>query len=91
MHNDLTITAIATNTVSFVVAALRIAGVKTEAYQAVAHLWVGGIAGAWLINRDRGLLVQFVALCVVELGCFGYGIYESRQASKNGKPPAIDP
>lgn len=31
------------------IAVMRIAGVKTEAFQAVAHLLVGGLFGAWLM------------------------------------------
>ena len=90
MTDDEITISVATNAFSFVVAALRIAGVKTKAYQAVAHLWTGGVFGAWLAGgrKDHQLLFQFAALCVVELGCFGYGLYESHRQSKNGKPPA---
>jgi len=35
--------------ISFVLAALRVAGYRHEAFQAVAHLWVGGLVGhLWL-------------------------------------------
>jgi hypothetical protein len=83
-----TLIDVATNFASFIFAMLRICGVKNNIYKAFAHVWVGGIGGAWLVNHDRGLGIQFVALCVVEVGVAGFTFYESRVAGKNGKPPA---
>ncbi len=36
--------------IALVLAALRVAGHTSEAYQAAAHLFVGGLIGAWLVN-----------------------------------------
>lgn len=54
------------------IALLRILGVRHPAYQAVAHLFVGGLAGAWLIDRDRFYAVAFWLLCAVEIVCFAH-------------------
>ena len=61
-------------------AAIRIAGHKSEAFQAVAHLFVGGLFGAsyvWRLDKtftgdDKsfGYLLVAVSLSVVELICF---------------------
>lgn len=58
--------------VTVAVALLRILGVKHEAYQAAAHLFVGGLAGAWLIERERFYAVAFWLLCAVEIICFAH-------------------
>lgn len=39
-------------------------------YEAVAHLFVGGLIGAWLVSRRHLFLVVFVLLSVVELVAF---------------------
>jgi hypothetical protein len=39
-------------------------------YQAFAHLFVGGLAGAWCASRRWVFLVLFVALTLVELVAF---------------------
>jgi len=36
-------------------------------YEAVAHLFVGGVVGAWLVTRARWLLVIGISLTVVEV------------------------
>ena len=36
-------------------------------YEAVAHLFVGGVVGAWLVTRARWLLVIGIGLTVVEV------------------------
>lgn len=41
--------------VSGVLAVLRIGGLKHEAFQAVAHLWVGGLLTAWGLVKFSGL------------------------------------
>lgn len=63
-----------------VIAGLRIAGITHESYQAAAHLFVGGLVGAWLIERKgttigsainaRIDLLLAIALSVVEVACF---------------------
>ena len=39
-------------------------------YRAFAHLFVGGLIGAWLASRDRKLLYMVVCLSVLELSAF---------------------
>lgn len=41
--------------ISIALAAMRIAGVTHEAYQAAAHLFVGYLLGAWWIGRSEAL------------------------------------
>lgn len=53
-----------------IISLARIYGLKDEAFQAVAHLFVGGLAGAWLVAKRSLYLDAFVALCVVEVLCF---------------------
>jgi hypothetical protein len=36
-------------------------------YEAIAHLFVGGVIGAWLVTRARWLLVIGIGLTVVEV------------------------
>lgn len=36
-------------------------------YEAIAHLFVGGVVGAWLVARARWLLVIGIGLTVVEV------------------------
>lgn len=40
-------------------------------YQAFAHLFVGGLIGAWIVCRDRLLLGMAAGLIAVELLAFG--------------------
>lgn len=65
--------------ISIVLAVLRIAGIHTAAYQAAAHLFVGALIGAFVIQWDRDgwggyhqrlNLWLTVALSVVEVACF---------------------
>ena len=40
-------------------------------YEAFAHMYVGGLFGAWVVDRTRiSLLVQGVAVSLLELGMF---------------------
>jgi hypothetical protein len=62
-------------TVCLVIAAvalglLRAAGVKSVLFQANAHLFVGGLIGAYAVGRDKLYLWLAVALSVVETICF---------------------
>lgn len=54
------------------IALLRILGVKDPAFQAIAHLFVGGLAGAWLVDRNRFYAAAFWLLCAVEVICFAH-------------------
>jgi len=71
--------------IAVVLAVVRIMGHKSEAFQAVAHLFVGGLfASAWLqfseINTEKSSirhpplarenLILAVLLSLIELGCF---------------------
>ncbi len=57
-------------------AGIRILGDRSSAFQAVAHLFVGGLFGAWLEGgrSARPLLWTALLLSVVELACFPIGI-----------------
>jgi hypothetical protein len=57
-------------------AALRIAGHKSPAFQAVAHIFVGGLFGAWAHGGKpaRPYLWLAVLLSLVELACFLMGV-----------------
>jgi hypothetical protein len=57
-------------------AAIRIAGHKSPAFQAIAHLWVGGLFGYWLRMRYESgkYLAMAVGLSLVELACFLMGV-----------------
>jgi uncharacterized membrane protein len=67
--------------ISVVLAALRIAGFQHEAFQAIAHLWVGFLIGAWFVGQyyfaDRfrlcGRLVLILSL--IETLCFLAGLF----------------
>lgn len=63
--------------IAVAIAAARVAGIVHPSYQAGAHLFVGGLFGAWLVKRnsweDRTSwlnLVLAVGLTVVEVACF---------------------
>ena len=70
--------------VSAALAILRVAGEKGEIFQAVAHVWVGGLCGAWLMGRLHGRPLSSdpldldaelardlaIALSIVEVICF---------------------
>jgi hypothetical protein len=66
--------------ISGVLAAVRVMGCRSECFQAAAHLWVGGLIGAWILGglsieadidrtgRSAGWLA--LVLSLVELWCF---------------------
>ena len=56
--------------VSIALIALCAAGIKHEAFQAIAHLWVGGLLGAWLAAAGREFLWLAVGLSIAEVVCF---------------------
>jgi len=49
---------------------LRAAGHKSQAFQAVAHLYMGGLCAAWLITREPLYAWLVVVLSIVEVICF---------------------
>lgn len=57
---------------------LRVVGVKAIAFQAVAHLYVGGLIGAAVVAPNRrarwGCAALAFALSVLETICFFYGV-----------------
>ena len=60
--------------IALALAALRIAGHKSQMFQGVAHIYVGGLIGVWLGDRSRkGALALAVGLTVVETVCFLVG------------------
>lgn len=52
---------------SVVVASGRIIGFRAPAFQALAHLFVGGLFGAWLISRRSIWFYLSMCLTVVEV------------------------
>lgn len=55
---------------SAAVAGLRVAGVTAPWYQAVAHLLVGLLFGAYLVNRERLALWLALGLTATEVVMF---------------------
>ncbi len=61
--------------VSAALAALRISGITHPAFQAVAHLWVGGLFASWFVGRKTPtprpsrLWMALVLTFAVELPC----------------------
>lgn len=54
-----------------VLALLRMAGVTHIAFQAIAHVFVGGLIGAWLADRKNVLCARLaLSLTAVEVACF---------------------
>jgi len=43
-------------------------------YEAIAHMFVGGVIGAWMVTRARWLLVTAIGLTVVEVGSAVVGV-----------------
>lgn len=58
--------------IALVLGALRFAGVKTQAYQAIAHCFVGGLIGAYIVGHDPFMLYLSVGLSVLEVVAFLY-------------------
>lgn len=55
---------------SFAIGLLRVFGFKSESYQAIAHIFVGGLFGAALATGYRDYWVMAVSLTVVEIIVF---------------------
>lgn len=61
---------IALTCVSILLAGLRISGIKHIAFQAVAHVFVGGLFAVWLTNRKPAYYLHLtIFLSVVEVAC----------------------
>lgn len=60
--------------VSLLIAALRVGGIHTPAYQAVAHLWVAGLIGYGIATGDRPVYALAAFLCVVEVVVFALSL-----------------
>lgn len=58
--------------VSFAIAIFRAAGAKHEAFQALAHLWCGGLLLDWWKYGSRPAKWFVIALSVVEVSMFLY-------------------
>lgn len=54
---------------TFITILLRVLGVDSNAYQAFAHLFVGGLLGAWYVGRDKLILYIAILLSFVEVAC----------------------
>ena len=52
--------------ISAVLGALRIAGVKHEAFQAVAHVWCGYLCCGWFERGDRLYAALVIGLSIIE-------------------------
>jgi hypothetical protein len=48
----------------------RILGIKGEIFQALAHIWIGGLICACVIKPSESIIFQTIGLIVVELVCF---------------------
>ncbi len=57
---------------SLLLGSLRVAGFKSQTYQAFAHLYVGGlfVASPWGLGDRWFYLVLALGLSTVELACF---------------------
>lgn len=56
--------------IAIVLAIFRIYGEKGEVFQAIAHLFVGGLIGAYIVGRKRFVITLSIGLSVVELSVF---------------------
>lgn len=59
--------------VALVLAGIRIAGIKTVLFQAAAHLYVGGLFGAYFAGWRQPYLWLALGLTLVETICFLVG------------------
>jgi hypothetical protein len=56
--------------IALVLGTLRVLGHKSQAFQAIAHLFVGGLFGAWMAGHNTVFITVAVLLSIVELLCF---------------------
>jgi hypothetical protein len=52
---------------SIALAAFRLAGIKNQSYQAVAHLFLGGLFVTWISSKRWYYGAWFLGLCAVEV------------------------
>jgi hypothetical protein len=64
-------------TVAILLAVGRIAGLTDEAFQAAAHLFVGGVFVAWRYSRRSFHKAVFWGVTIVEGICFLVGRFHS--------------
>lgn len=55
---------------AIVIGSLRVAGVKSELFQAIAHLYVGGLLGCYAGTSHEFWLYLAWILSLLELVCF---------------------
>jgi len=60
-------------------AGARIAGYKSEAFQAIAHIYIGGLFSAYIVfyvcrYKAVDILISAITLSLIELGCFLLGV-----------------
>lgn len=55
--------------ISMILVALRIVGIKSAIYQAIAHIFVGGLGGMWIVNRKPLYLGLVIGLSIIETLC----------------------
>lgn len=62
--------------IALILGGVRIAGITHVAFQAAAHVYVGGCFGAWFVlksrDRDRGRFYHAIGwgLSILEVACF---------------------
>lgn len=59
---------------AFALGLVRLHGVTGEFFQAVAHLYVGGLFGAYFATGEKYPLILASVLSFLEAVCFFYGI-----------------
>ncbi len=69
-RSSLLLTTLAIAAVRFLIEPRLDLPTATGSYEAVAHLFVGGLFGAWLVNRQRPLLLMAVSVSLLELIMF---------------------
>lgn len=57
-------------TISILLSVFRALGFKSQSYQAIAHLFVGGLIGSYIASRRSYLLYLTFGLSIVEIICF---------------------
>jgi hypothetical protein len=58
--------------ISILLGSFRIAGFKSQAFQAIAHIFVGFLLARWLDMREPLHLILLIGLTVLEVACFLY-------------------
>jgi hypothetical protein len=58
--------------IAVILTGIRLYGITHIAFQAAAHLYVGGLIAAWYNNRKSKHLYLAIALSVLEVAAFLY-------------------